>query len=218
MTARLPFPQSRRRRVWLKPLGVTLALSLVTAVAAVWLWLHPPTPLPSDASAAIGGRFNLTDEDGRAFSSDSLAGRPFALYFGFTHCPDVCPTSMSDMARLLEALGPAAAEFRVYFVSVDPERDTPELLRTYTDLFHPRLIGLTGTADEIRHVARLYHAFYAKVPTGAGDYTMDHTATIYLMAPDGRFAGTIAYGESDATALEKLRRLVGRGTGSGGRG
>jgi protein SCO1 len=159
--------------------------------------------------ATVGGPFVLTDEDGRRFDSRSIAGQPYAVFFGFTHCPDVCPTSMLEISTILRDAGAVAQDFRVYFITVDPERDTPELLKAYTDSFDARIIGLTGTTEEIATVARAYRAFYRRVPTGGDSYTMDHTASIYLMDGQARFVGTIAYQEEHATAVAKLRRLIG---------
>ena len=160
--------------------------------------------------ATIGGPFVLTDETGARFDLATRLGRPFAVFFGFTHCPDVCPTSMLDIATILRDAN-APADFPVYFVTVDPERDTPDLLKQYTDTFDPRIIGLTGTPAEIAAVARAYRAFYRKVPTTGDGYTMDHTASIYLMNGRAEFVGTIAYQENPATAVEKLRRLIAGG-------
>lgn len=197
--------QPRRLRVVL--------LSLVVAALAAAIGFLAVQRLAPSANVAepvpIGGPFRLTSEADKPITDADLLGKPFALYFGFTRCPDVCPTSMADVAVLLQRLGPLAADFRVYFVSVDPERDTAALLAEYTDAFDPRIVGLTGTPDEIAAIAKVYRAYYRKVPTSQGDYTMDHTATIYLMDAQGRFAATIAYQEAADTALAKLRRLLG---------
>jgi protein SCO1/2 len=186
------------------------AVFLSVAGLGLLLWQHRGTPLSGliePSYGNIGGPFELTDEDGRRFASSALAGKPFALFFGFTQCPDVCPTSMLEMANVMNDLGETARDFRVYFVSVDPERDTPDLLKAYTDSFDPRIIGLTGTPEEIAAVARAYRAHYRKVPTEAG-YTMDHTASIYLMSRAGRLTSVVSYGENHAVAVEKLRRLI----------
>lgn len=186
------------------------AVFLSVAGLGLLVWQHRGTPLSGliePSYGDIGGPFELTDEDGRRFASSALAGKPFAIFFGFTQCPDVCPTSMLEMANVMNDLGDMARDFRVYFVSVDPERDTPDLLKAYTDSFDPRIIGLTGTADQIAEVARAYRAFYRRVPTEHA-YTMDHTATIYLMNAEGRLASTISYGEDHATAVDKVRRLI----------
>lgn len=164
-------------------------------------------------SVAIGGPFQLTAQDGRTFDSATLKGMPYALFFGFTRCPDVCPTTMLEMSHHLQALGPAADRLRVVFITVDPERDTPELLKDYLSAFDKRIIGLTGTSDQVAAVAKSYRAFYEKVPSKSGaqegDYTMNHTASVYLMDSRGKFMGTFNFQEKQDVQLDKLRRLVG---------
>jgi protein SCO1 len=159
-------------------------------------------------AAGIGGPFELTTHDGRRLSSAELKGTPFALFFGFTHCPDVCPTTMLELSNAIKALGPDADRMRFLFVSVDPERDTPEQLKLYLSNFDPRITGLVGTPEEIAAVAKAYRAIYEKVPTKDG-FTFNHTALVYLMGPDGRLVATLTYQESAETQLKKLRRLLG---------
>jgi protein SCO1/2 len=159
-------------------------------------------------AAGIGGPFELTTHDGKRLSSAELKGTPFALFFGFTHCPDVCPTTMLELSNAIKALGPDADRMRFFFVSVDTERDTPELLKIYLSNFDPHITGLVGTPDQIAAVAKAYRAMYEKVPTKDG-FTYNHTALVYLMGRDGRLAGTINYQESADALLKKLRRLVG---------
>jgi protein SCO1/2 len=159
-------------------------------------------------AAGIGGPFELTTHDGKRLSSAELKGTPFALFFGFTHCPDVCPTTMLELSNAIKALGPDADRMRFFFVSVDTERDTPELLKIYLSNFDPHITGLVGTPEEIVAVAKAYRAMYEKVPTKDG-FTYNHTALVYLMGRDGRLAGTINYQESADALLKKLRRLVG---------
>jgi len=161
-------------------------------------------------AARIGGDFVLTDQNGAAFSSDALKGQPYAVFFGFTHCPDICPTTLLEMTTLIDKLGPKADGLEVLFVSVDPERDTPELLEKYLSSFHPRIKGLTGTPEQIAKVARDYRIVFEKVPSGSDsdDYTMNHTATVYLFDEKGRLASTFAWGEDQAVQLRKLEKLV----------
>jgi protein SCO1/2 len=160
-------------------------------------------------AAGIGGPFELTTHEGKRLSSTEFAGTPFAVFFGFTHCPDVCPTTMLDLSNIIKQLGPDADRMRYFFITVDPERDTPEHLKLYLSNFDPRITGLVGTPAEIAAVAKAYRAFYEKVPTKDG-FTFNHTALIYLMGRDGRLAGTINYQESAETQLKKLRRLIGQ--------
>jgi protein SCO1 len=166
-----------------------------------------PGQLP--LAAGIGGPFELTTQEGKRLSSAELTGTPFALFFGFTHCPDVCPTTMLELSNAMKALGPDADRMRFLFVSVDPERDTPEQLKLYLSNFDPRITGLVGTPQEIAAVAKAYRAVYEKVPTKDGGFTYNHTALVYLMGRDGRLVGTINYQESAEAQLKKLRRLIG---------
>jgi protein SCO1/2 len=158
-------------------------------------------------SVAIGGPFRLTTHDGRALTDGDLKGQPFALFFGFTHCPDVCPTTLFDISELLKELGPEAERLRVLFVTVDPRRDTSDLLATYLQSF-PRVIGLTGTKADVAAAAKAYRAYFREVPTKDGSYTMEHTATVYLMNRWGEFFSTLDYHEGRDAKLAKLRRLL----------
>jgi protein SCO1/2 len=162
-----------------------------------------------EAVAPIGGApFELVDADGEPFSSADLAGEPYAIFFGYTHCPDVCPTTLFEMSEALKALGADADKLHVVFVTVDPARDTPELLKNYLSAFDDRIIGLTGTPEAIDAAAKSFRVFYRKVPTEDGDYSMDHSATVILMGAYGEFVGTISYGENAETRLGKLRNLL----------
>jgi protein SCO1 len=164
-------------------------------------------------AARVGGPFELTAADGSRFSSKSLAGKPYAVFFGFTNCPDVCPTTLLEMSNAMETLGAAAAAFKVIYITVDPERDTAAFLKTYMANFDKRIVGLTGTAEEIAAVTKAFRAVYKRVPTKDG-YTMDHTATVYLMDGRGELAGTISYQEDQNIQLGKLRNLLARGSAS----
>jgi protein SCO1/2 len=168
------------------------ALLLLIGIGGAALWLRPapeslgPT-LP--AGVAIGGPFSLTDESGRAVTAETYRGRYMLIFFGFTYCPDVCPTELAKVAATLDLLGPEAERIVPLFITVDPERDTAEALARYTDLFHPAIIGLTGTEAEVAAAARAFRVYYNKVKTGPEPdaYTMDHSAFVYLMGPDGGF-------------------------------
>ena len=158
--------------------------------------------------AQIGGPFTLEKTDGSVFTDKDLAGKPYAMFFGFTHCPEVCPTTLWEASGWLKELGTDADRIAIYFVTVDPERDTGELLAEYLTSFYPRITGLTGTNEQIEQIKQAYRVYARKVPLEDGDYTMDHTASMYLMHGDGNFAGTIAYQENSETAIAKLRRLI----------
>lgn len=157
---------------------------------------------------SIGGPFTLTAPDGSTVTEKTLAGKPYAIFFGFTRCPDVCPTSLARMAALRKRLGANGMKFNIVFVSVDPEHDKPADLGNYVALFGTPIMGLTGTEAQIAAIKKEYGVYSAKVPQPGGDYTIDHTAAIYLMTSQGRFSGTIDHQESEDTALEKLKRLV----------
>jgi protein SCO1/2 len=178
-----------------------------------YLLLRPASPpLQAEQSSPIrelGGPFTLTDADGKAFSSSQLNGKPYAIFFGFTHCPDVCPTTLSRMARLRQQAGVAPAAMPLLFVTVDPERDGPSEVGKYAQLFGAPIIGLTGSPAQIETVKKQYGIFSAKVPGESGDYSVDHTATVLLFGRDGKFVATIAPEEGDQVALAKLRRLLG---------
>jgi protein SCO1 len=186
--------------------GVIGGLSAMMLV----LLMQPPRETGSGV-AMIGGPFSLTTHEGVRISDQSLKGKPFALFFGFTHCPDICPTSMLEITNDLNALKDVAAEFKVYFVTVDPERDTPALLKEYLGSFDPRIIGLIAQNEaELNGITKAYRAIYRKVPTPSS-YTMDHTAAIYLMDGRGQFFGTLDSKESPQIRQTKLRRLLAKG-------
>lgn len=194
------------KRSLLLPLSIFLVAALM--LLGTIIYLAPVTK--TTARVPIGGPFELTTHEGKKFSSESLKGKPFAVFFGFTHCPEVCPTTLFDLTQDLESLGADAAKLNVVFITVDPERDTPELMKTYLSSFNPRIVGLTGTETEIAATAKEYKIYYKKVPTDS-DYTMDHTATIFLMDRKGDFFGTSNFQESQETRREKLKRLVSEG-------
>ncbi len=162
-------------------------------------------------AARFGGDFELLDHTGEAFSSEALKGKPHALFFGFTHCPDICPTTLFEMTKHLEQLGAKADRLRVIFVTVDPARDTPEHLGNYLSAFDPRITGLTGTQEQVAKAIKAYRVFAEKVPTDDGDYTMNHTATVYLFDAKGTLASTLSWEEDEKTRLAKLKRLADRG-------
>jgi protein SCO1/2 len=158
--------------------------------------------------ASVGGPFELVDDTGVSVTERTLAGKPSAMYFGYTFCPDVCPTTLLDMSRWIKKLGPDAEKLNYVFVTVDPERDTAKLMHAYLSSFDKHIRGFTGTPQQIAKIAREYRVYYKKVPTDDGNYVMDHSAIIYLMTADGRLATVIPYQEDDTTALAKLRNLA----------
>ncbi|MDE1566598.1 SCO family protein [Aquabacter sp. P-9] len=175
--------------------------------------LAPSGSASAAAPAAIGGPFKLASSKGGTLSDQDLKGAPFAIFFGFTHCPEICPTSLWEMSESLKRLGPEADKLKVLFVTVDPERDTPEILARYLQSFDPRIIGLSGSQKEMEAAAKAYRVYWRKVPTSDGDYTMDHTALIYLMDAKGGYEGFIAYKDDEATRDRKLRELLAKSAG-----
>ena len=157
-------------------------------------------------AAAIGGPFRLTDQDGKAFSNQDLRGRTFLVFFGFTHCPEVCPTTLFEISEIMRNLGPDADRTAALFVTVDPERDTPEAMKDYMASFDPHVRGLTGDADALATVAKAYRVYYKKVPLDGGDYTMDHTAIVYLMDKEGRFVSPFNMKRTAEAAAADLRK------------
>src|ERR1700737_2372463 len=158
--------------------------------------------------AAIGGPFRLTDQNGQAVSDQDLKGHPFLVFFGFTHCPDVCPTTLFEVSEVLRALGPDADRVRALFITVDPERDTPALMKDSLSSFDPHLSGLTGDPAAIATVAKAYRVYYKKVPLDGGEYTMDHTAIVYLMDKEGGFFSPFTPKRGTEAAAADLRRYL----------
>ncbi|GLK78121.1 copper-binding protein [Methylopila jiangsuensis] len=197
--------------------AVRLALWALVAVAlvglgglGVGLWRLPAPEKTRTVSVAsqIGGPFRLTSHRGEAVAEADMRGKPYLLFFGFTHCPDVCPTTLAELSRRLEQLGPDAGKVRTLFVTVDPERDTQEALAAYMTSFDPRIVALRGDQARTDEVVRSFKAAARKVPTKDGDYTMDHNAIVYMMNADGTFVGSLDPHEAEEIQLQKLRRLI----------
>jgi protein SCO1/2 len=160
------------------------------------------------APAAIGGPFQLTDQTGQAVTEKNLLGRPTLVFFGFTHCPDVCPTELFEMSEILRTMGKDADGVNAYFISVDPERDTAAAMKDYLSSFDPHLKGLTGDPDAVAKVISSYRVYAKKVPLKDGDYTMDHTALIYLMDRDGKFVAPFNLKRKPEEAADDLKRYL----------
>ena len=158
------------------------------------------------APAAIGGPFQLTDQTGQPVTDKSLKGKPTLIFFGFTHCPDVCPTSLFEISEVLKAMGKDADRVNAYFVSVDPERDTQGAMKDYLSSFDPHLKGLTGDPEAVAKVLSAYRVYAKKVPLQGGEYTMDHTALVYLMDKDGHFIAPFNMQRTADAEAAELRR------------
>jgi protein SCO1/2 len=176
------------------PRLVVVVLLITAVLAGEWAWLRLRDRPASDSAASAvpvgaaipGGPFALTDHLGKPVSSGDFAGGLLLIVFGYTYCPDVCPTTLLGVASALDLLGEQAARIQPLFVTIDPMRDTPEVLAAYVAAFHPRLVGLTGSAAQIKRMAGDYRVYYARVGPEDGDYFMDHSAFIYLVGADGR--------------------------------
>jgi protein SCO1/2 len=162
------------------------------------------TPL----SSAIGGPFHLTDQDGKTVTDADLKGKWSLVYFGYTHCPDACPTALNDISIALQELGPKRGEVRPVFITVDPERDTVAALKDYVTAFDAPILALTGTSDEVAQAAKAYRVYYAKHPEAGGDYSMDHSSVIYVMDPQGRFTASFTHESAPERIAERLKKLL----------
>lgn len=185
-----------------------IAVIVVGMVAVSFDWTKNTT----SNEAAFGGPFKLIDQNGAEITEAAFAEKPAAVFFGFTHCPEICPTTLYELDGWLDAADPSGEKINAYFVSVDPEKDTAEILNTYVSNVTDRIKGITGPLDDVSAMLRDFKVYFKKVPLDAndpdGDYTMDHTASVLLFHNGGRFKSTIAYGENPDTAIQKLKNLV----------
>lgn len=186
-------------------------VAIVSAGLLVFANVLPLRPgiQAADASAPVIGKpFELVSHKGQVINNAVLKGKPYLAFFGFTHCPDICPTTLFELTDLMKELGPMADKFNVALISVDPERDTQEMLKGYMTAFDSRIMALRGDANQTETALKAFAAYAKKVPTDGGNYTMDHTAGVYLMDENGTFKGTLDMHESRETRLNKIRNLV----------
>ena len=191
-----------------RPLVIVGSFAASLLVGLVLLFLVMGGSRNVAAPAAIGGPFQLTDQSGATITDKSMQGRPTLIFFGFTHCPDVCPTSLFEMSEVLRAMGSDADRVNAYFISVDPERDTPAAMKDYLSSFDPHLKGLTGDPEVMAKVTTEYRVYAKKVPLKDGDYTMDHTALIYLMDREGHFVAPFNLKRTPEEAAADLKRYL----------
>ncbi len=194
---------------------------VLVGIFLAWSYFAPTTRIVPDARyqlsgpiSEIGGPFTLVDHSGQVVTQENFVGKPTMVFFGFTSCPDVCPTALWNVSELLRQLGDSAKDVRVLFISVDPERDTPERFKANISSFDSRIIGLTGAPDQVATAAKAYRAYFKKVLQDGGSYTIDHTATVYLMDRAGKFRGTVDVREAKEASLAKLQRLVAKPAGN----
>jgi protein SCO1/2 len=203
-------PQRQSRNL----LILMVALMAIAGVGVVTIWklvaAGPRDPGYGAAPVQVGGPFSLVDQTGAPVTDQSYKGKYRLIYFGYTFCPDACPTELQIMAQAIDSLGADGAKIQPIFITIDPERDTVEHMAAYVKLFDPRLVGLTGTPEQIAGVARAYRVYYAKAPAqDEGPYMMNHSSYVYLMNPDGKFL-TVFSSDLDADRLaSEIRRYMG---------
>ncbi len=197
----------------------TLLFMSLGGIAVVWLAVvlyigsHSPQAAATSSTgrADVGGSFELMNHEGRMVSDASFRGKYMLVYFGYTFCPDVCPTTLSTMAEAIEILGYEGRDVIPIFITVDPDRDTPEHLATYVRYFHPRLVALTGTRDQVARAAKAYRIYYARVPEPGNDpdsYLVDHSSLVFLMDREGRYMTHFSHGTEASEMAEKIRSLL----------
>ena len=191
---------------------VTAAIAGLAALLAVLLGIvayQQFTAAGTVPIAQFGGPFKLVDGSGATVTDGTYKGRWMLVYFGYTHCPDACPTALNDVAVALDRLGTTAKKVVPVFITVDPERDTPPVMKDYVAAFGPSFVGLTGSADELRRVEHEYRVYVAKHPTPDGGYDMDHSSYIYVMGPDGQFVRTFTHQDDPDEMARELGKLIG---------
>lgn len=192
-----------------RPIRILVVLAAFVAgafalTAGVMLLAPPEKTRPS----SVGGPFQLVNQDGKTVTDADFRGKPFLVFFGFTHCPDICPTKLFEISEVLNRLGSDAEKLNAVFVTVDPERDTPEKLKLYLSSFHPRISALSGSEQQVEAIKKAYSVYAKRVPLEGGSYTMDHTAIVYLMDKEGRFIAPFNLERpADAAAADLRRRL-----------
>ena len=196
-----------RRKGLLAAAVMVGAIAVSACATALWMGLTLRAQVQSGATK-IGGPFTLVDDTGVQVSEADLKGKPTVMYFGYTFCPEVCPTTLTDLVQWMQMIGRDADRLNYVFVTVDPERDTPKVMHDYVSAFDPRIRGLTGTSEQIAKVTKEYGVYYKRIPISDGGYVMDHSAVLYMMDPNVRFVGVIPYQEDSAKAVAKLKKLA----------
>jgi protein SCO1/2 len=199
-------PKTPPNRILYATMGLLLAVLLLGAGGFLWL-----SGNGGNNPISIGGPFTLQDGSGKPVTDRDFRGKYMLVYFGYTFCPDVCPTTLNAVAEAMDKLGPAAARIQPLFITVDPKRDTPAVVKQYAAAFGPKIEGLTGSAEEIAKAAKEYRVYYAEHRTGPGpdDYSMDHSSVLYLMGPDGAFVAPVRADQSGDEIAANLKKLMG---------
>ncbi len=198
---------TKPNRILYVTMAVLLAVLLIGAGGFLWL-----SSGGRDNPLGIGGPFTLLDGNGQTVTDKDFRGKYMLVYFGYTFCPDVCPTTLNAVADAMDKLGPAGSSIQPLFITVDPKRDTPAVVKQYTAAFGPKIEGLTGTPEEIAEVAKEYRVYYAEHRTGPGpnDYSMDHSSVLYLMGPNGDFVAPVRADQSGEEIAVNLKKLMGQ--------
>jgi protein SCO1/2 len=199
-------PKTPPNRLLYATMGLLLAVLLVGAGGFLWLSSNG-----GNSPISIGGPFTLQDGSGKPVTDRDFRGKYMLVYFGYTFCPDVCPTTLNAVADAMDKLGPASSRIQPVFITVDPKRDTPQVVKQYAAAFGPRIVGLTGTAEQIAEAAKEYRVYYAEHRTGSGpnDYSMDHSSVLYLMNPEGAFVAPVRADQSGDEIAANLKKLMG---------
>lgn len=203
-----PRPPQPGERTLSRRLALPLLAFMFGVVAVLMAVAIVMMPGKGQPRTDVGGAFSLVDQNGKPFTDNDLLGKPSLVFFGFTHCPDVCPTTLYEITQLYEALGAKGDKVRAVFVTVDPERDTPDLMKLYLSSFDPRIIGLSGPGGAIESIMKSYRVFARKIPGENGSYTMDHTAMVYLMDGKGRYVGAFDLKKPPAEAAKEISRYM----------
>jgi protein SCO1/2 len=204
-------PANRRTPPRFALLAIVLAGLLVVAAGVLLAVALRETPRGAAGTAlasAIGGPFHLIDQNGKPISDADLKGKWQLVFFGYTHCPDTCPTALNEISLALDQLGAKRGDIEVVFITVDPERDTPDVLKSYVQSFDAPIIALTGSPDAVAQAARDYRVYYAKHARPDGEYDMDHSAVIYVMNPEGRFTATFTPDSTADAIAQRLQKLI----------
>ena len=201
---------ARNRRGNFILVAVLTGFAILGAGGFLALSLHetPRGAAGTVLASAIGGPFRLVDQNGKTVTDADLKGKWSLVYFGYTHCPDACPTALNDISIALDELGPKRDAVRPVFITVDPERDTPAVLKDYVTSFDAPILALSGSADEIARAAKAYRVYYAKHPEAGGDYSMDHSSVIYVMDPEGRFTASFTHESTPEEIAARLKKLL----------